>query len=278
MAKRRRKRLTAKQRNRRRALFSILFIAIITIGVHLVKNNLVTIKDIRIQGNKKVSREEILKRGRVDLGGKLYKQDAQAIEAKIKAIPYIKDAKVKRSIRGILSIRVQERSPVAQLNFRDHYVNVDQDLRILEKTMQFQPDYIKINGLTIKNLQMGSYLFLNDKQKDLRKMVTGVLEGDLRDKIQAIDIKDQGLDLLTKDDIQVVFESTKDSDYKCKQLLVVLEKIKTMDKNISMILMDKGKDPVAVTESNKAQAREDANNMTPLKGGRGEKEEKDPRE
>lgn len=59
---------------------------------------------------------------------------------------------------------------------------------------------------------------------------------------------------------------------------MVLEKIKTMDKNISMILMDKGKDPVAVTESNKAQAREDANNMTPLKGGRGEKEEKDSRE
>ena len=256
---RKKKRLTAKQKNRRRWLFEVLVLLLVAILVNVVKYNFLTIKEIKVEGNRKVSQEEILKAGKIDVGTQLYGLNDKKVLKRIEAIPFIKTAQLKKHLNGSLVLHVEERKPIAQLNFRDHYVNVDEDLRILEKTMQFQPDFIKINGLTIKGLRMGSYLFLNEKQKDLRTMVTTIFQGDLKDKIQAIDIQTQEVHLLTKDDIQVIFSSTKDSQYKCKQLVAVLEKIKSMDKEVTMILMDKGKDPVAVTESQKTTVNEGLN-------------------
>ena len=252
------KRLTAKQKRNRRILrnwiLGLGLILVLVFGLQFVKKQVIQVKDITVTGNDKVKTEKIIKASGLDRGAKMYEKPKTQLEGRVEALPYIKDAKLKRSLLGKVKISVEERTPIAQISFKDHYVFIDEDLRLLEKTMEFQPEYIKITGLTMKNLHLGSYLFYNDRQEDLREMLEALLKGDLVSEIQSIEIGKRGINLLTKGDIQVVFYSTKNGPYKVKQLAAVLEKAKTLDKEVTMILMDKGKDPIAVTEDVKKKS------------------------
>jgi cell division protein FtsQ len=86
---------------------------------------------IAVEGNRAVSREEILSRARVDMEMNLWLQNTDAMRARIEQIPQIADAHVRRLPPARLVIAVTERVPFAIVRSGRSEGVVDCALRVL---------------------------------------------------------------------------------------------------------------------------------------------------
>lgn len=89
-------------------------------------------KHVSVSGNRVVPSSQILARAAIDAHKNLWFQNAHAAAARIEAIPYVKTARVRRSLPASVRIVVSERVPFAVLQYGARRALVDHDLRVLE--------------------------------------------------------------------------------------------------------------------------------------------------
>lgn len=94
---------------------SVLFFLVFTIFYLLYFTDLFLLKEIRITGNNKISKEEIIKFTELKGGERLYKISLSTIRKKLLKHPRIEEVLVIRHLPGLLEIRVKEKEPLAIL-------------------------------------------------------------------------------------------------------------------------------------------------------------------
>lgn len=87
---------------------------------------------ITVTGNRTVPSQTIIDRARIEPRANLWLQNMRAAAARIAQIPYVKDARVHRSLPALVRLEVTERIPYAVVRFGGRSVVVDRDLRVLE--------------------------------------------------------------------------------------------------------------------------------------------------
>lgn len=87
---------------------------------------------IAVRGNRIVPRSEILARARIVPDANLWLQKMGAAANRIEGIPYIKTARIHRSLPASVSIEVTERVPYAIVKSGPAALLVDRDLRVLQ--------------------------------------------------------------------------------------------------------------------------------------------------
>ncbi|MDO5713728.1 MAG: FtsQ-type POTRA domain-containing protein [Tissierellia bacterium] len=234
---------------RNRLLLMLFFIFFIISGFKFFRSDIFKIQRIVIRGNEKVDSQKIQEKASLEIGKPIFHMKKNKIVEDLEKIPYIKKVKCSRSLSGKIEITVEERTPLAQIYYDEWYFLLDKDLRILEKTNEFHPDMIKITGLNMKGIKPGQYLFQDDKQIKEEELFKFILDSELAEKIQSVEFGENSCNFVSKDDIKIIFGSFTNGKYKAKQLIEVLKEIEGMDKKVLMVLMEKGKDPIAVTES-----------------------------
>lgn len=98
------------------------------------------VKHVTVAGNLRVSRSEILKRAAIAPAQNLWLQSMSKAAARVKAIPYVQDVRVHRSLPADLAITVSERKPFALVRDGAQSFLIDREVRVLEPGPGEVPD------------------------------------------------------------------------------------------------------------------------------------------
>lgn len=139
-------------------LIGILLVLLLGFGLfrlvsHLITNSqMFVLKNIQVEGNHLVERQEILKLAALRSGSRLFQIPTAEISNKILKNPYFKGVSLTRSLPSTLIISVQEREPVAYLIDQKIYM-IDEYGKILQTKPGTTVSHLPlITGLSVKAL------------------------------------------------------------------------------------------------------------------------------
>ena len=103
---------------------------------------------IDIEGNHKVSEEEILEKAKMELGTNIFRMELGRIEDCIREDERIKDVWVKRKLPNRILIEVEEKKPALWINLPDGLYGLSQDQEIIPlEEEDFDRDLPIVGGL-----------------------------------------------------------------------------------------------------------------------------------
>lgn len=106
------------------------------------------IRDIVLEGADRVGRDEILAAGGIAAGANVFEIDADQAAAKIRALPWIRSATVRRRLPGEVTVVVQERTAAAIVELEGLYL-VDAEGVLFKRLGENDPEDLPIlTGLT----------------------------------------------------------------------------------------------------------------------------------
>ncbi len=116
----------------------ILMLIAIIIGIilFLFISPIFNIKNINVQGNKKVQSEEISSLSKLKIEENIFRFSSKEIEKNVKENAYIDTVEVKRKIPNTVEITVSERTAKYQLEYGNAFVYIDMNGNILEISEQ----------------------------------------------------------------------------------------------------------------------------------------------
>ncbi len=109
----------------------IMFLAIIGVSVFLVFKNL-TIKQMSFAGNKNLTEMEIRSGIGVKEGDSIIYPSSRTLYERLKKIPWIKDAIIRKDLSGTLTVYIKESTPVAIAIVNGSAYLIDYEAQVLE--------------------------------------------------------------------------------------------------------------------------------------------------
>ena len=95
-------------------------------GYYFANSPVFNLNEIRIEGNRIVSRDELIALSGLELGANLLKVSPEQAAAGIRTQPYVKEVSVTRSFPNKVDIRISERMPMALINGDGRYLVLDE--------------------------------------------------------------------------------------------------------------------------------------------------------
>ena len=170
-------------------IISLLLIAIVI----FMMSNVFNIKEIKVINNSKVSTDEIINLSTLKIDNNMFKTTNKIIVNGIKANAYIENVKIKRSIKGVVTLDIIERKPTYMLKFANAYVYINNQGYMLEMS-ETPLDLPTITGFETHSEQIkeGNRLEVNDLKKleDIIKIMNSASETTLSSLITNIDVSD----------------------------------------------------------------------------------------
>ena len=170
----RNKKLTKKQelaRKKRRAVLRVLkwitLLGLLLAGViYFLLSPFFNIKNIIVEGNQKISQEEIISLSGIQIEENTFKLKKENIKQVVKQNAYIDTVSVKRKLPDGIQITVTERTPSFMLTFANAYVYMSSQGYLLEVTDKaLELPIITGYQTTEDNIKVGSRLCKEDLQK-----------------------------------------------------------------------------------------------------------------
>ncbi|MBI5048990.1 MAG: FtsQ-type POTRA domain-containing protein [Deltaproteobacteria bacterium] len=122
----------------------------------LLKSPYLAIKEIKIAGNMRVSKAEILELAGINVGDNLLKINTGDIQKGLRLNPWVAEVDVARNFPNRLSIGIKERQPVAFINLDNLYF-VDETGIIFKKiSIEDEIDLPVITGIKREDIEEGT--------------------------------------------------------------------------------------------------------------------------
>lgn len=115
----------------KKLIILITFLVFIVVSLFLVSREL-TIKQICFIGNKHVTEKEIISIIGVKEGHSIIYPSSRTIYKRLKQIPWIKDAIIRKDLNGTLTIYIKESTPVAIAIVNEKAYLIDYEAQVLE--------------------------------------------------------------------------------------------------------------------------------------------------
>lgn len=186
------KKLSPKEKKRLRKIKTILLVvAFIIVVILILFSSLFNIREINVEGNKKISTKKIVGISNLELNTNIFKFKQKQIEENIKENAYIENVTVKRKIPNTVNISVEERNVTYMLQFADSYVYINNQGYMLEISNEKLNVPILVGFTTdLSNIKAGNRL--NKEDLDKMNMVIKIYEtarnNGLNELITKIDI------------------------------------------------------------------------------------------
>lgn len=176
----------------------MILITLLIIGsfLLLVLSPIFYIKEVRVLGNEKISKQEITSLLKVGNETNIFKETESDVKNKLSVNPYIDIEKttMRRILPEILEVKIFERNVEFLLEFGNSYAYIDENGYVLEISNNNIDDKIKIIGYdTIEEyIKPGKQLCDNDmkKIKDVIYIISVSKNYGINEKITSIDISD----------------------------------------------------------------------------------------
>lgn len=229
--------LTEKQikRNKKIKFFIkmlILLLVLLGLFVYLMLSPIFNIKNINVEGNSKISTEQIISISGIKKDVNMFKISNRDTKNVIKQNPYIDKVEIKRKIPDTISIVVTERQASFMLEHGSSFAYIDSQGYILEISAETLENKIKINGYKTEeeNITPGKRLCEEDLERlnDVLKIISAAENVGIENLITSINVENKYEYSLYLDSEQknVYIGDSTNLDTKMLYVKVILEKEK----------------------------------------------------
>lgn len=189
--------------------YAFLVLCVIGIIIGTMTSPLFNIKQIEVQGNEKISKEEIISLSQIVTDENTYKVNVNKVKEQILENPYIKSVQIKRKLPDEVIITVEERSTTYMIEYGNAYAYINNQGYILEISSE-KLDVPIIQGAEteLDNLIPGQRLCNNDLEKmsTIIKIMEVAQNNDIANLITRIDIEnDQNYKILFESEQKVAY-------------------------------------------------------------------------
>lgn len=245
------KKLSRVEKKMRRRRFFFRFILLLSLTLLLctlaLNSNILVINNIRVMGNKKISKDNIISASSIKIGENILRINTKVGKENIKKLPYVEDVKIERKFPKGIIIHITERKEIIQLKEISSFVLVDIHGYILDIQDTHNGDIPLLLGLDIKDKKTGDNIFINSESNAIIDFIKEGHAIKLLPKMREINMVDNNnVDMTLNNGIYVAFGTLDNVKYKVNLLNVVLKDIEKKETQCKMILMDRGDNPIIV--------------------------------
>lgn len=243
-------RLQKKMKRRNNFFKFILLLLLISLVIVLsLKTNFFVINDIKVIGNNNIPKDILIKASSINIGENTFKISTSTGIDNIKKLPYTKEVKIIRKFPKGIVIEIVERKEIAQIKDISSFILIDNEGHILDVKDIQKENLPIIVGFKIKNKNLGEDVFAKvDSKLNIEFIREGYSIG-LLQRIKDVDMADNNnINITLIDDVGVAFGTLDNVIYKLNLLDTVLKDIKKRKVSCTMILMNKGENPIIVTD------------------------------
>ncbi len=220
----REKKLTPKQikkrvRNKKIATCFFLLILIIVAITLFLLSPIFNISKIEVNGNEKISSDEITSLSRIVKGMNLFSINKRQTAENIKENPYIENVKISRKPPMTLQITVQERNIEFLLEYGSSYAYIDKNGYILEISAENIVDKPKLRGYKtsedqiqprnrlckedLENINVVSSILRVAENYSLKQLITSINISDDSNYVLYLESEKKTVNLGTTDNIEI---------------------------------------------------------------------------
>ena len=164
---------------------------------------LFNIKAIEVNGNKIVTKNEIISLSKIQIEENSFKLSKSKIKKQIKENAYIQDVKITRKLPSTILIEIEEREPAYLLEYAGSYVVIDKQGYMLEiKTEKISLPVIQGEVTETSNFMVGNRLCTEDLER--LAIISKIIE---LAKVNDIYTIITGIDISNKENIKLIFET-----------------------------------------------------------------------
>ena len=243
-------RVQLKMRRRKRFFRFILLLFMISLMILLaLKTDIFVINDIKVIGNNKMSKDLLIKSSSINIGENIFKISVKSGVDNIKKLPYTKEIKIIRKYPKAIIIEVVERKEIIQIQDISSYITIDDEGHTLDISDIKKENIPTIVGLKIENENEGDNMFSRIKSElDMEFIKESHAIGILK-KMKEINMSDtDNINIILNDGIGVAFGTLDNVIYRLSLLNEVLKDIEKKEIPCTMIIMNKGENPIIITE------------------------------
>ena len=192
-----------RNRNKRIIKISLLFILFIIVILCAMFSPLFNIKTIEVNGNKIVTKNEIISLSKIQIEENSFKLSKGKIKKQVKENAYIQDVKITRKLPSTILIEIEEREPAYLLEYAGSYVVIDKQGYMLEiKTEKISLPVIQGEVTETSNFVVGNRLCTEDLER--LGVISKIAE---LAKVNDIYTIITGIDISNKENIKLIFET-----------------------------------------------------------------------
>ena len=147
------------------------YIALVILGFSVIIitmfSPIFNIKTINIQGNEKLSQNEIISLSQIQINENTFKINKAKVSSQIKENAYIASVKITRNLPSTINIQIEERKAVYQVEYANGYIYIDKQGYMLEISEEKQNLPI-LQGISTESTDFEAGNRLN--KEDLNKL------------------------------------------------------------------------------------------------------------
>ena len=185
-----------KRRRRRRssgALYITLVAAVVVFALIIGMGVFFKVSEIDVTGVSVYDPEDVIKASGIEQGDSIFFIRESAAVINIKALPYIDEVRIVRSLPDSVTIQVTECYPLAAVNAEGSWWIVDKNAKVLEETTSAGAgSYIELLGVEPIMPSVGGTLALGDDQTVklayLKEVLTTILDWGYQDEVTSVDM------------------------------------------------------------------------------------------
>lgn len=162
-----------RRRNFGRFFRGLIFLVVsATILGFFVYMPIFTLKEIRLEGAKYLTQEDITKIGNIYMGEQLFRIETDELQSRLSKDLRIEEVSVRRHLPRTLEIKIKERLPIATIQCNYGYLDLDHNGTVLDsyKSLKSMPIPM-ITGVTVRDLYIG-----DEVDDELIKKILGFLQ------------------------------------------------------------------------------------------------------
>ncbi|SHE38545.1 Cell division protein FtsQ [Caldanaerobius fijiensis DSM 17918] len=207
-------------------ILKIVFVIILlSVSVYIILgSDYFKIKEIRVEGNKRVPTGEIIKLSGVKVGDLIFQVDKKDIIRRLKSIRYVKNAVVKLKMPDKMILHIVERIPVGLVPYYGSFLKIDDEGVVLEVTKNNDNKLPVLYGVKLKETSLeqkvkpeNSVIF-----KQALQVLKSLDEMHMTNLINEVEINGSTIVMKARPDIEVKVGQADDLYYKLNFLKVIL--------------------------------------------------------
>jgi len=147
-----------RRRRRKNHLLNLLIVAALGVGAYYwLSSPMFDVQKIVVENNHHYTKGQIISMAEAQTGQNIFSTDTGAMKALLLEDPYIKNARVKRSLTDTIVIQVGERKEAACVPYANQFIIIDGEGLVLRKS-DIEPRLPLLVGMTIKTMEDGKPL------------------------------------------------------------------------------------------------------------------------
>lgn len=174
--------------------WGFIFTILITAIILFLMSPLFNIKKISINGNAKITNEEMISLSRINIDENIFKLNKKEVTQNIKENAYIESIKISRKLPDEIIVTVKERVATYMLEFANGFVYINNQGYMLEITEEkLNVPKIRDFATPIEQIKVGNRLVKEDLQKleTVLKIMKSAESNGINELITDISIKDE---------------------------------------------------------------------------------------